>query len=83
METTVQVKFFGPPREALGKREIEMVIPSGTTVTELTELLIEDYPRLCPYLKHIRMAVNREYTKVEIILRNNDQVTCLPHVSGG
>lgn len=83
MEITVQVKFFGPPREALGKREIEMLIPSGTTVIELTERLIEDYPRLCPYLKQIRMAVNREYTKGETILRDNDQVTCLPHVSGG
>ncbi|MGB3905013.1 MAG: molybdopterin converting factor subunit 1 [Anaerolineae bacterium] len=79
----VKVRLFGAPREALGTREIEQQLPSGSTVQDLMDLLMEDYPALRSHSGMIRMAVNRKYVSLEAQLREGDEVAFIPPVGGG
>ena len=79
----VRVRFFAAPREALGRGEMEMGVPPGTTVGELVDLLTEEYPVLRPYTRFISVAVNRAYVGMQTELHDGDEVACLPPVGGG
>jgi len=78
-----KVRLFGAPREALGRREIEEVLPSGSTVQDLMDLLMEEYPALRTRSSMIRMAVNRKYVSLGAQLREGDEVAFIPPVGGG
>ncbi len=79
----VKVKFFGAPREGLGRREIEQELAPGSTVRELMNLLIDEYPVLLSYSRLLNIAVNRKYAALETELHEGDEVACLPPVGGG
>ncbi|TKJ30347.1 MAG: molybdopterin converting factor subunit 1 [Chloroflexi bacterium B3_Chlor] len=79
----VKVRLFGAPREALGKREIQQDLPSGSTVQDLMDLLMEEYPALRSHSSMIRMALNRKYVLLEAQLREGDEVAFIPPVGGG
>jgi molybdopterin synthase catalytic subunit len=79
----VRVRFFGGPREALGSCEIERDLPSGSTVQDLLDALLEEYPVLQSYSTMIKTAVNRKYAGRETRLREGDEVAVLPPVAGG
>jgi molybdopterin converting factor subunit 1 len=79
----IKVRFFAAPREALGKGELQMDVPDGTTVGELVGLLTEQYPVLRPYTRFLNVAVNRAYVGMQTVLRDGDDVACLPPVGGG
>ncbi len=79
----VKVKFFAAPREAIGRGEIEQELPPGSTVQELIRLLAEEYPVLRRYVSFINVAVNRKYVDLRTVLRDGDEVACVPPVGGG
>ena len=79
----VRVRFFGGPREALGRNEIEQQLPAGSTAGDLVNLLGEEYPVLGPYCRVIKVAVNRKYESLESQLHEGDEVALLPPVGGG
>ena len=80
---TVHVRFFAAPREALGKQEIEMAVPAGTTVNQLIDRLKQAYPVLRAYTRFLSVAVNRAYVGMSTELHDGDEVACLPPVGGG
>jgi MoaD family protein len=79
----VKVKFFAAPREALGKSELEVMLPEGATVTNLIEHLKAAYPILRAYTRFLSVAVNKAYVGWETELHDGDEVACLPPVGGG
>ena len=79
----IQVRFFAAPREALGTNEVELQLPSGTTVEEMMNHLAEMYPVLRAYTRFISVAVNRTYVSMQTELHEGDEVACLPPVGGG
>lgn len=79
----VTVRFFGGPREALSRRELEWDLPSGSTVQDLIDALLKEYPVLQSYSTVIKTAVNRKYATPETRLRGGDEVAVLPPVAGG
>jgi molybdopterin synthase sulfur carrier subunit len=79
----VKVKFFAAPREAMGKGEVQQQLPPGSTVRELIDLLIEEYPVLRPYISYMNVAVNRKYVGLQTELQEGDEVACVPPVGGG
>ncbi len=83
MEIDVRVKFFAAPREALGTGEIEVTLPTGSTVSDLLDLLMEKHPPLRAYSRFISVAVNRAYVGMQTELQDGDEVACLPPVGGG
>jgi molybdopterin converting factor subunit 1 len=79
----VKVKFFAAPREALGKGEMEVTLPKGSTVADLIEQLQQEHPTLRAYTRFLSVAVNRAYVGMQTDLHDGDEVACLPPVGGG
>jgi MoaD family protein len=79
----IRVRFFAAPREALGKSELEVTLPEGSTVTDLIEHLRAEYPILRAYTRFLSVAVNKAYVGWETELYDGDEVACLPPVGGG
>lgn len=79
----VKVKLFASFREIVGTKEEEIEIDEGTTVKQLLEKYIERFPSMERYKDHIILSVNREYGAAGLELREGDEVSFLPPVSGG
>ena len=79
----VRVRVFAALREIVGKDDVEIELPDGTTVAGLWEQLVGDDPRLEPFSRSINFAVNHDFVDRETALRPDDEVGFLPPVSGG
>ncbi|MBN1978134.1 MAG: MoaD/ThiS family protein [Anaerolineae bacterium] len=79
----IKVKFFAAPREALGKGEMAVTLPAGSTVADLIEQLKRGHPVLRAYTRFLSVAVNRAYVGMQTELHDGDEVACLPPVGGG
>lgn len=79
----VKVKLFAAFREIVGVKEEDLGLPDGTTVGGLLDQYIRRFPALDRYREHIILSVNREYGAPARVLREGDEVSFLPPVSGG
>ena len=79
----VKVKLFAAFREVVGTKEEDLDLPEGTTVNGLLDDYIRRFPALGRYREHIILSVNREYGAPARVLRDGDEVSFLPPVSGG
>ncbi|MDH3365276.1 MAG: molybdopterin converting factor subunit 1 [Thermoplasmata archaeon] len=79
----VRVKLFASFRDIVGKKEEEIEIGDGTTVQMLLEQYIGRFPEMARFREHIILSVNREYGPSRLVLKEGDEVSFLPPVSGG
>ncbi len=79
----IRVRFFASLRERLRVSEAEREIRDGATVGELWAALCADYPQIAPLGAALSFAVNQEYVDRDHRLANDDEVACIPPVSGG
>ncbi|MBI5166825.1 MAG: molybdopterin converting factor subunit 1 [candidate division NC10 bacterium] len=79
----VRALYFSLGREAVGRRELVVEIPSGGTVAELWRSLVEEHPQLRNLSSSLMFAVNQEYVNPETPLKEGDEVAFIPPVSGG
>jgi len=77
------IHLFASVREAVGRRELSLTVPEGTTVAGLLQRLVSDYPRLAAHTGTLAAAVNQEYVDRSKVLRDGDEVAFIPPVSGG
>lgn len=83
MNIRVKVLFFGAARDAVGQPEVELELDQeGTSATALAQLF-EQYPNLGRFGRSLLVAVNQEYARGEMPLRNGDELAVFPPVSGG
>lgn len=75
----IVVQVGGHPPSSTGQN------PQNTqiTVAALLERCAIQYPQLAPWLPHVRVAVNCEYTDAQGLITPGDEVALLPPVSGG
>ena len=81
----VQVKllFFATLKDIVGKRELDIDVPSGATVNDLWEQLESRYPALGRYRSIALTSLNEEYVDRAAIVSDGDEVAMFPPVSGG
>jgi molybdopterin converting factor subunit 1 len=79
----VHVRLFAGLYQLVGKRTLEMSLPSGATVATLRDQLVADYPVVEVFLPTLVYAVDEEYVPPEHTLRDGDHVALIPPVSGG
>lgn len=79
----VKVKLFSAFREIVGTKEEDLDLPEGVTVNGLLDEYVRRFPALDRYREHIILSVNREYGAPTRVLREGDEVSFLPPVSGG
>jgi molybdopterin converting factor subunit 1 len=80
---TITIRFFAMCREVTGREEEEMIVPDGVTADEIWDKIISRYPDLEKYKAQSRIAVNLEYAKASVKLKNGDELCIIPPVSGG
>ena len=79
----IRVKLFASFREIVGEKEEEIEVEDGTTVHMLLEQYIARFPAMERFREHIILSVNREYGPSGMELKEGDEVSFLPPVSGG
>jgi molybdopterin converting factor subunit 1 len=81
LEMRVRMLYFGVLRERLGGGEAWLELVDGAIVAEALSVYKErlaDFP-----WESIAVAVNQEYAKADVVLKDGDEVALLPPVSGG
>lgn len=79
----VTVRLFGPIREALGAKELQVQLAEGASAGALRALLAERHPALAAFGARLRVSVNRAFADEDAPLADGDEVAFLPPVSGG
>lgn len=79
----IKVKLFAAFREVVGLKEEQITLPESATVDGLLDDYIRRFPALGKYRDHIILSVNREYGAPSRVLKDGDEVSFLPPVSGG
>lgn len=79
----IAVKLYASFREIVGKKEETVEVPDGTTVQMLLEEYIKRFPQIARFREHIILSVNKEYGHPSRKLKDGDEISFLPPVSGG
>lgn len=79
----IKLRYFASLRERLGKTEEVRDIPDGATVATVWNLLVQERPELLEIERSIAFAVAHEYVDKDHPLQDNDELACIPPVSGG
>ena len=76
----IEVCFFAALRERFGERTLRTV-PRGTTLARLWRQLAAEAPGL--ERLPVRFAVRERYVEPSYVVRQGDEVSIFPPVSGG
>jgi molybdopterin converting factor small subunit len=79
----VTVRLFARLREIAGQGELTRDVAGGSTVQDLWDGLVGEFPALGPYARSVAPGVNAEYSRMTAALAEGDDVAFLPPVSGG
>ncbi len=79
----VNVLFFGVLKDLVGSAEDTLEIAPGSTLESVFESYAERFATLRGKRPSILFARNREFSRPETMLCDNDEVAFLPPVSGG
>jgi molybdopterin converting factor subunit 1 len=79
----VRVRLFASLREAVGRSDVDLEIPEGTTAEEAWQQLVREHPGLGERRPRLTAAINRRYATFETPLRDGDELVFVPPVSGG
>ena len=80
---SITLRLFAVFRETVGSSTLEQEVPVGTTVGQVLEQLISEYPSLAGAEAAVSFSVNRAYASAETVLHAGDEVAFIPPVSGG
>lgn len=79
----VRVLFFGVLKDVVGRAEDSLEIASGATLASVFESYAERFATLREKRSSILFARNREFSRPDTTLCEDDEVAFLPPVSGG
>lgn len=79
----IRVRLFASVKDIVGRREVVLDLPEGTTASEVLRRFSADHPRLQGLAPSLLLAVNREYVEGSRVLSEGDEVAFIPPVSGG
>ncbi|HUO60989.1 MAG TPA: molybdenum cofactor biosynthesis protein MoaE [Candidatus Acidoferrales bacterium] len=79
----VQVALFGSIRETVGKPQLHLELPEGSTAGCVWAELRKSAPTLSRFDRAVALAVNQAFADSATLLKDGDEVALLPPVSGG
>ncbi|HEX8890084.1 MAG TPA: molybdopterin converting factor subunit 1 [Pyrinomonadaceae bacterium] len=79
----VHVLFFGAAREVAGHDEVDLNLRSPATAANAFAEILSRYPELRRFGRSLLFAVNQEYARGEMEVREGDELAIFPPVSGG
>ncbi len=78
----LHLKLFAVAKQLAGTDLLEVDLPRGATVGQLRDCVAATTPALAPLLPGMTFAVNAEYANDRTVLRLDDDIACIPPVSG-
>ena len=78
----LNILLFGIARDIIGGPSLALEMEEKTTVDMLMAHLRKTYPDF-ERLVSLVIAVNSDYAKGDVILKENDEIALIPPVSGG
>lgn len=79
----IRLLVFAHYKDLLGRGELDLEVPPGTTVAGALVLLRAKEPRMLQLPAEPAMAVNRVYAEPGSVLSDGDELALLPPVAGG
>ncbi|MDX2271687.1 MAG: MoaD/ThiS family protein [Cyanobacteriota bacterium] len=79
----IHLKLFAIYQEVIGSPELTLLVSPGTSVQQLCDELIEQYPVLARWKTQTRFGVNLSFVEGDTLLQPEDEVVLIPPVSGG
>ncbi|MEK7671731.1 MAG: MoaD/ThiS family protein [Bacteroidota bacterium] len=79
----VRLKLFGPLKDIASANEIVLSVPPPHNGEAAFKALAALYPRVQQWKSSVRLAVNLEYASFDHILKQGDEISFIPPVSGG
>jgi molybdopterin converting factor small subunit len=79
----VHVQFFSRLRDLIGKAEIDLEVPEGTTAADLLEIIYGGTPALRDWDKSILVAAGVEFVPRDYMVNPGDRISVMPPVQGG
>ncbi len=79
----VTVRLFARLKDIAGAPELERDVPADATLDDVWALLAHDFPAMAPYRGSVSGARNAEYSRMDAVIADGDEVAFLPPVSGG
>ena len=80
---TVRVLAFASLRDALGTAALAVSLAAPASAADVLDALEAEHPRLAPFRRSLRVAVNGRYVPAETMLAEGDEVALITPVSGG
>lgn len=78
----LHIQCFGPAREIIGTKDLELEVTGVTTARALKEHLLHTWPEFLS-LDSLKIAVNEAYVTDEQTISDKDEIAIIPPVSGG
>ena len=83
-----QVKLYGPIRKSIGKENMTLEMPAGSTLEDLLKRLFHDHPEMGykgpeEMISAHMLLVGSQIVKPDIKLTENNEITIFPFVDGG
>ena len=82
-EIVVDVLFFAGAAEAIGLKRLQLTVPAGSTLGDLSTRLEDCYPVLCRWAQSGRWAINEAFCELSTVLESPCTIAFIPPVSGG
>jgi molybdopterin converting factor subunit 1 len=79
----LKVKYFARFSELTGKNEETLEVDDSTSVLDLKQRIMTDYPLLKRYESSMVLAKNENFTRDNEKLNSGDSIYLFPPVSGG
>lgn len=79
----IKLLFFATLRERAGVKSLELEIPLETTIQELKDKLVAEFPALKESMKSVLITINREYAFDGQVVPAGAEIGMFPPVSGG
>ena len=79
----IKVLLFAGIREAVGQDHIELELPAQSAVTDVQQQLIELFPESAELIRVSTFAAAERYLVGSEMLVDQQEVACIPPVSGG
>jgi MoaE-MoaD fusion protein len=79
----IRLKFFAVVRERLGRSEMDIDLPEGSTIADARAVVDELAGEAAPLIQRSMTMLNQEYASPEDLLSDGDELAFIPPVSGG
>lgn len=79
----IRVRLFAGIKQRVGVEQLDIELPSGATAEEVRNWLSTRYPDAEPLARRALLAVQLDYVPDSYPLSENQEIACIPPVSGG